>query len=714
MSESKGNIITFYSYKGGTGRTMTLANVAWILASHGYKVLVIDWDLEAPGLHRFYYPFLIDHNLSSSEGIIDFFWRINRYKDFVNADLSDDFLSELSIRLDWEFPQNGFIDFIPSGKQDTMYSTKVNSFDWETLYTNGLGPKIIPDLIGCFKSQYDYILIDSRTGVSDTAGICTVQFPDSLLIFSTLNNQNLLGSKAIAESVTRQDSSIRVLPVLTRVDSFEHNKLSLGRNLARRLFSPILNKVGIDNQEEYWRNQEIPYIPYYSYEEILSVFADDTGVHNSLLSSMERISSLVTNGIVTKQRQLSTEKKQFVIDQYESASDRLIKNEEAVYSGNSGVKKQKSTQIRTEPRFDPVHVERLLSDSGSWNEWRKQNPTTRPNLSDAYLSGLSFTSYDFRGVDLSFANLYGTELTDSDFAGANLSHANLGSCNLSYANFEKANLYETNFRSSNLTEANLSEAILVEADFNGSNLSKVDLSYAILKNTFFGSTQFGNTNFDNTIGLETCIHEGPSELGYQPLNRTGDLPLAFLRGCGLRDYQIEYHKLDSPDLSNAEINDIIYRIYDLRAHQAVQISPLFISYNHMDSDFVDFLEAGLIDKGIRFWRDIHEVKAGRLERQVDRAMRLNPTILLILSENSVNSNWVEHEVESARELSRELERDVLCPIALDDSWKDASWPRYITRWISVYNVLDFGQWKNDEVFKRQFTRLLDGLEILYN
>jgi cellulose biosynthesis protein BcsQ len=65
-------VITFYSYKGGTGRSMALANVAWILASNGKRVLVLDWDLEAPGLHRYFHPFLRDRELTSSEGIIDF------------------------------------------------------------------------------------------------------------------------------------------------------------------------------------------------------------------------------------------------------------------------------------------------------------------------------------------------------------------------------------------------------------------------------------------------------------------------------------------------------------------------------------------------------------------------------------------------------------------------------------------------------------------
>src|SRR5213078_2846099 len=68
----QGRIVTFYSYKGGTGRSMALANVAWILASTGLKVLVIDWDLEAPGLHRYFRPFLDDTELTQSPGLIDF------------------------------------------------------------------------------------------------------------------------------------------------------------------------------------------------------------------------------------------------------------------------------------------------------------------------------------------------------------------------------------------------------------------------------------------------------------------------------------------------------------------------------------------------------------------------------------------------------------------------------------------------------------------
>ncbi len=71
-----GQIVTFYSFKGGTGRTMALANVAWILAANGERVLIADWDLESPGLHRFFQPFM-DHDVAELPGVVDF---IRRYE----------------------------------------------------------------------------------------------------------------------------------------------------------------------------------------------------------------------------------------------------------------------------------------------------------------------------------------------------------------------------------------------------------------------------------------------------------------------------------------------------------------------------------------------------------------------------------------------------------------------------------------------------------
>jgi TIR domain len=166
-------------------------------------------------------------------------------------------------------------------------------------------------------------------------------------------------------------------------------------------------------------------------------------------------------------------------------------------------------------------------------------------------------------------------------------------------------------------------------------------------------------------------------------------------------------------LTNDEIIKIQHRIYDLRATQALQINPLFIPYSHADKPFVDKMDTALTKKGVRFWRDIHDATAGRLETQIDRAIRQIPTVLLVLSKNSLKSDWVEHEVRTARELEKELGRDALCPVALDDSWKSSPWPKRIMEQLKEKHVLDFSKWENDSVFEEQLGKLLNGLDLFY-
>ena len=107
------------------------------------------------------------------------------------------------------------------------------------------------------------------------------------------------------------------------------------------------------------------------------------------------------------------------------------------------------------------------------------------------------------------------------------------------------------------------------------------------------------------------------------------------------------------------------------------------------------------------------MKAGRIEKQIDRAIRQNPTVLLVLSEHSLHSDWVEHEVRMARALEKEMGRDVLCPVTLDSSWKSSHWPQRVMEQIMEYNILDFSTWKDDTKFDGIFRKLIDGLELFY-
>jgi uncharacterized protein YjbI with pentapeptide repeats len=389
-----------------------------------------------------------------------------------------------------------------------------------------------------------------------------------------------------------------------------------------------------------------------------------------------------------------------------------------------------------------------------WNEWRAQNPYIDIDLGRADLKRA-----DLGGADLAGANLTGALLIETDLPGANLrrthlSEAYLKGAVLNYADLSYADLSHSNLSQANLSKAKLSgvylrEALLIEvnligadlrgadlmgADLRGADLRRTDLTEADLTRTFLNETNldgallikskfsyanifatiFGYSDLSKTIGLEDIVHKGPSRVStYTFVGSKGNIPKVFLEGCGLSDWEIEAVKLYDPELSNEEINDVQYKVYGLRASQALQISPLFISYSQTDGTFVDKLESKLNEKGIRFWRDIHDMKSGRMETQIDRAIYQNPTVLLILSKNSLNSDWVEHEVRTARALEKHIGHDVLCPVALDDSWKDSRWPKRIMEQIMEYNILDFSAWKDDSKFDSIFRKLVDGLEVFY-
>jgi hypothetical protein len=102
-----------------------------------------------------------------------------------------------------------------------------------------------------------------------------------------------------------------------------------------------------------------------------------------------------------------------------------------------------------------------------------------------------------------------------------------------------------------------------------------------------------------------------------------------------------------------------------------------------------------------------------LEKQIDRVISQNPTVLVVLSENSTKSDWVQHEVRLARELELETDRDVLCPVRLDDSFFTSPWPERIKEQIKEKNILDFSIWNDDKKFEKMFVRLIDGLNLYY-
>ncbi len=306
---ASGKIITFYSYKGGTGRTMAMANVAWILACNGKRVLVIDWDLEAPGLHRYFRPFLPDPELSDTPGLIDFFvrfWEATRVAEPPTTssaastrpwfyDYAD--LLAYAVPLDYEFPHKGELHFVGAGRQGASYASRVNWFRWDEFYEKLGGGVFLERVKEVLKAEYDYVLIDSRTGLSDTSGICTVQMPDELVVCFTLNRQSIEGAAATAWSADLQRRlsedrpGLKIWPVPMRVELAEHDRLAAARLAAREKFAPFLWHISPNNRPKFLGSMEVLYFPYYAYEEILAPIVDRPGQANTLSEGMELLTT---------------------------------------------------------------------------------------------------------------------------------------------------------------------------------------------------------------------------------------------------------------------------------------------------------------------------------------------------------------------------------------------------------------------------------------
>jgi hypothetical protein len=301
--------------------------------------LAVDWDLEAPGLHRYFRPFLLDEELTSSEGLIDL---VDAYATRAIAPAKDgskppadwyleyaDY-SPFKLSLNFgHFPPGGKIDLLPSGRQTDAYGLRVSSLNWQNLYDRLGGGGFFEALKARMRSEYDYVLIDSRTGVSDTTGICSVQMPDTLVVCFTLNNQSIRGSAAITRSALKQHGKLvrailetprirgeqagnwstiadspgplRVFPVPMRVDPGESDRLAIRQAFARKAFAEFVSHLGSELQS-YWGAVEVPHQVYYSYEEVLATLKDDPVDPKTVLAAFVRLARFITDGDVVDYR----------------------------------------------------------------------------------------------------------------------------------------------------------------------------------------------------------------------------------------------------------------------------------------------------------------------------------------------------------------------------------------------------------------------------
>jgi MinD-like ATPase involved in chromosome partitioning or flagellar assembly len=194
--------VTFYSFKGGVGRTMAMANVGLALARAGRRVLLVDFDLEAPGLDTF----SLLKPIKPTSGIVDY---VTEYVETGVAPDATKFLYQPS-----HLDLNATLWVMPTGRQDEHYGNRLNAIDWQQLYAERDGYLLFEDLKQQWERELrpDYVFIDSRTGHTDVGGICTRQLPDAVALLFFPNEQNRRGLELVVRDIRResQDSGRRI------------------------------------------------------------------------------------------------------------------------------------------------------------------------------------------------------------------------------------------------------------------------------------------------------------------------------------------------------------------------------------------------------------------------------------------------------------------------------------------------------------------------
>jgi cellulose biosynthesis protein BcsQ len=294
-------IITFYSFKGGVGRSMALANVAMMLAQWGYKTLMIDWDLEAPGLENFFSTYIDTKSVKVKPGLIDLLGQAANNEKSKGTLHWKDCIVPIFVKTASKSFQ---ADLITAGAIDEAYYDKVRSFDFNNFYERHDGGNVLEKLRSEWLENYDFVLIDSRTGVTDVGGVCTIQLPDILVVLFTPTQQSLEGVKRVAlKAMAAQRKlpfdrlNLLTLPVPTRIDNTEYK---LSKQWFER-FETELKQIytswfpesesGVLNR--FLLNSKVPYISYFSFGEKLPVLEEGVADPAGIGFAYQSISSLL-------------------------------------------------------------------------------------------------------------------------------------------------------------------------------------------------------------------------------------------------------------------------------------------------------------------------------------------------------------------------------------------------------------------------------------
>lgn len=321
-----GTVVTFYSYKGGVGRSFAVANVAVILAQWGFRVLAVDWDIEAPGLHHFFSELAPTLAL----GTLDFLDDCIRGK----AQSWQAYASALNLT-----DTNGTLFLMPAaagGGAD--YADRVQSLDWDELYQKYDFGARLERLRSEWTDAFDIILVDSRTGLTDFTGVTTVQLPDVLAFLFTANNQSLTGCCDIARRAMDARKRLPIdrpaiipLPIVARFEQREeYDRAQHWRSRFASLLETFYATWAPPNTDQLRLVDllTIPYVARWTFGEDLCGLLEPPGVNGTRTTSqaasyaLETISAILATAF-NKIELLTKSRDEYVLTARASAAARL-------------------------------------------------------------------------------------------------------------------------------------------------------------------------------------------------------------------------------------------------------------------------------------------------------------------------------------------------------------------------------------------------------
>ncbi len=371
------------------------------------------------------------------------------------------------------------------------------------------------------------------------------------------------------------------------------------------------------------------------------------------------------------------------------------------------------------------HLAMLNEGVEAWNAWREHNEHILPDLSkaklafrdlraanfgncafcEADLEDADFRSADLRGADFSAANARNASFADTDLRNADFTYAVLLGANLSWTDLRFAFAAEADLLGADLAGANLANTDLSRADLIGSDLRFAKLNRTSLYHTDFSEAVFGETTFidcdlSEAKDLEFVNHKGPSSLDIATIYKSGArIPEEFLRGCGVPESFIsQIHSLVSNEGKN-------------------KFYSCFISHSFKDDEFVRRLYSRMRDAHLRVWYAPEDAESGKkLHEQIDTAIQTFDKLLIVLSEASLESEWVMTELRKAFKEEKRSGRRKLFPVRLVGfdrlrDWEcfDADSGKDLAVELREYYIPDFSNWQEAWQFEAEFSRLLKAL-----